>query len=139
MKSNKENAREEIAKVKGMNSAWWFAVFCTALVSEILYIQNYKIAAGVSAPVVFLAITIPVFFKEREFRRANKDEMFDLAYGKICASIIDSAGALFLALVILLNLFPAIPAYIVLAFVGALIYGTVFFRYYRWLKGGVEK
>lgn len=135
MSENKENVKEEIAKVKGLGSVYWFASFCMLLVAGILYALGYRMVAGIAAPVVFLAITIPALRKSREFEKANKDEMFNLAYGKICAHLVDSAVWMLLPLIIALYLFPEIPAYIVLAFVEAVIYGSVFFRYCRWLGG----
>jgi hypothetical protein len=130
-----KNEGEEVTKIKGLGGIWWFAAFCAILAAGILYALGYMMAAGMAAPAVFLAITIPALMKQREFRKADRDEMFDFVYGKMCAHIIDSAGILLLALAIILYTFPDIPGYIALAFVGAVIYGDIFFRYLKLLRG----
>jgi hypothetical protein len=140
MKSKKEEqTRGETTEVKGLNTIFLFAFFCAFLAAGIIHTLGYRmVASAIALPIVFLAITIPVFRKSREFEKADKDEMFNLAYGKICADMINSE--VWAVLIIAFFLYRwGIPDYIVLAFVGSVIYGYTFFRYYRWLKRGSEK
>jgi len=139
MKSDKEEQkRGETTEVKGLGSIFLFAFFSAFLTAGIIHTLGYRMAAIIAAIIIFLAITIPVFRKSREFEKADKDEMFNLAYGMICADIIDSE--VWTVLIIAFFLYRwGIPDYIVLAFVGALIYGYTFLRYHRWLKKGSEK
>jgi len=91
MKSDKEEQkRGETTEVKGLGSIFLFAFFSAFLTAGIIHTLGYRMAAIIAAIIIFLAITIPVFRKSREFEKADKDEMFNLAYGMICADIIDS-------------------------------------------------
>jgi MFS family permease len=139
MVEEKKRENETMDKIKGLGSAWWFALFCTLLVGGILDNFGYRKAMVILGPAVFLAILIPVLLKHEEFRKANRDEMFDFAYGKICVRIVNSIVWIFFPLTIVLYSFPEIPAYIALPFVGALIYGANFFLYYRWINEGGKK
>jgi hypothetical protein len=133
-----EQTRGETTEVKGLNAIFLFAFFCAFLAAGILRTRGYRMSAVIAAFIIFLAITIPVFRKSREFEKANRDEMLDLAYGKICADIIDSEVWAVLIIAFFLYCWE-IPDYIVLTYVGAVIYGYVFFRYHRWLKKESEK